>query len=167
MVLALSMLLKILTALFLLTSCTRESRLDYPAKIDRAELSEKLAVGVYNKVYFDSNSVELNESAKIILKAQAEWLKKQGNDGNRYKIKIEGHSDERGTRECNLTLGRERANAAKKYLVFLGIESNKISAISYGKEKPEITGSFEEAWNINRRAVTIIDSFISQTTRNE
>ncbi|GFZ80517.1 hypothetical protein RLOatenuis_1610 [Rickettsiales bacterium] len=161
------MLLKILAALFLLTSCTGK-RLNYPAKIDKVELHEQPTISVYNKVYFDSGSAELNESARIILRAQAEWLKKLDDDsGSKYKIKIEGHSDERGSRECNLTLGMARANAAKKYLVFLGIDPNRISTIAYGKEKPEVTGSFEEAWGMNRRAVTIMEQYATQAIYDE
>ena len=83
---------------------------------------------------------------------QAQWL----NRYSQYTFTIEGHADERGTREYNLALGERRANAAKNYLVSLGVAANRISTVSYGKERPAATGSNEQAWAQNRRAVSVV-----------
>jgi len=102
-------------------------------------------------IYFDTDRFNIDAQDTAALQAQAQWLSK-------YPAKratIEGHCDERGTRDYNLALGEKRANAAKNYLVSLGIDVARLSTISYGKEKPVATGSTEEAWAKNRRAVTV------------
>ncbi|MEQ1706615.1 MAG: peptidoglycan-associated lipoprotein Pal, partial [Rickettsiales bacterium] len=85
------------------------------------------------------------------LEVQANWLKQNAN----VNITIEGHCDERGPREYNIALGERRATAAKKFLVGLGVSANRVSTISYGKERPAVAGSDESAWSQNRRAVTV------------
>ena len=90
--------------------------------------------------------------AQQTLTHQAEWLKQY----SKVNVTVEGHCDERGTREYNLALGERRAAAAKKYLVGTGIAANRISTISYGKERPAVIGSDESAWSQNRRAVTVV-----------
>jgi len=102
-------------------------------------------------VYFTVNGYSLDAAAKADLQAQAEWLK----DNPRAVILIEGRCDERGTREYNLALGDRRANAARSYLTTLGIAPNRIRTISYGKDKPVVFGSDEEAWAKNRSATTV------------
>ncbi len=101
--------------------------------------------------YFDFDSFQVNEQAKEALRQNAEWLKSHPGS----KVRIEGHCDERGTTEYNLALGEKRANAAKRYLVSLGIKRGRISTISYGKERPADPGHSEEAWAKNRRAVLV------------
>ena len=102
-------------------------------------------------VYFALNSSSLDATAKADLKAQAEWLKKNP----KALIVIEGRCDERGTREYNLALGDRRANIARSYLLANGIAAKRIRTISYGKDKPVVLGSNEEAWAKNRSATTV------------
>lgn len=103
-------------------------------------------------VYFAFDSSSLSESALLILKKQASWL----NAYPKTTITIEGNCDERGTREYNLALGERRANAVKDYLISQGVAPSRISVISYGKERPAVIGSSEEAWALNRRAVSVV-----------
>jgi len=103
-------------------------------------------------IYFDFDKYDIRPSDAEILKENAAALKKNPN----MKIQIEGHCDERGTAEYNLALGERRANSVKNYLISLGISPNRISSISYGKEKPLDPGHNEEAWAKNRRAHTIV-----------
>ena len=110
-------------------------------------------VAVGDRVLFDYDSAKLDSSAKILLDAQSRFLRANTD----LNFIIEGHADERGTREYNLALGEQRATAVRDYLVIQGIDSNRIKVISYGKEKPAVVGSNTMAWSKNRRAVTIID----------
>ncbi|WP_136163736.1 peptidoglycan-associated lipoprotein Pal [Sphingomonas flavalba] len=105
-----------------------------------------------DRVHFALDSSDLDGESRAILDSQAQWLNQYGN----VRITIEGHCDERGTREYNLALGERRANAAKNYLAAAGISASRINVISYGKERPEATGSDEASWAQNRRAVTVI-----------
>ncbi|RVQ69722.1 peptidoglycan-associated lipoprotein Pal [Croceicoccus ponticola] len=102
-------------------------------------------------VYFDTDESNIDSADMATLQSQAQWLMQFTNK----RITIEGHCDERGTREYNLALGERRANAAKNYLVGLGIDASRISTLSYGKERPKAMGSNEGAWAQNRRAVTV------------
>jgi len=113
---------------------------------------EDLVVNVGDRVFFDFDKYNLKPPARSTLEKQAVWLKKYPALG----ITIEGHCDERGTREYNLALGERRANAAKDYLIALGIASDRIKTISYGKERPVALGSNEAAWAQNRRSVTVV-----------
>lgn len=104
-----------------------------------------------DRVFFDTDRYNIDSADMATLQSQARWLL-------RYpakRITVEGHCDERGTRDYNLALGERRANAAKNYLVSLGVDTNRISTVSYGKERPVALGSNEEAWAQNRRAVTV------------
>jgi peptidoglycan-associated lipoprotein len=103
-------------------------------------------------VHFATDSSDIDSEAQSILTKQAAWLQKFPN----VRVTIEGHCDERGTREYNLALGDRRANSAKNFLVNAGVAASRISVISYGKERPIATGSDEEAWAQNRRAVTVV-----------
>ena len=116
-------------------------------------LSTILTVDVGDRVFFDFDKYSLKAKARQTLERQATFLK--NNAG--VKVILQGHADERGTREYNLALGERRASAAKNYLVALGINPNRITIISYGKERPAVAGSNEAAWSQNRRAVTTID----------
>ncbi len=109
-------------------------------------------VEVPDRILFGYDAFELNADSKKTLDSQVAWLKSD----EKIKIIIEGHCDERGTREYNLALGERRANSAKKYLIDNGISSNRISLISYGKEKPAFFGASEEIFAKNRRAVTVV-----------
>jgi peptidoglycan-associated lipoprotein len=108
---------------------------------------------VGDRVFFDTDSSTVREDGRQTLNRQAEWLKKYGN----YQITVEGHCDERGTREYNLALGERRANAARQYLIAQGIPASRIKTVSYGKERPDPVGSDEAAWARNRRAVTALE----------
>lgn len=107
-----------------------------------------------NTVHFAFDQYDIDPEARAILDSQARWL--AAHPG--VRVTIEGHCDERGTREYNLALGDRRANAAKNYLAARGISPSQISTISYGKERPVALGSDESSWAQNRRAVTIVIS---------
>ena len=112
---------------------------------------EYLASGVPDRVFFATNETVLTTASRETLRAQAAWLRKNSN----ITIVVEGHADERGTREYNLALGERRANAAKDYLMTYGISSDRISVLSYGKERPVDAGSNPLSWSKNRRSVTV------------
>ena len=112
---------------------------------------EMLAVDVPDWVFFAYDSYSLTSAAQATLAKQAKWLKANGS----VTIAIEGHADERGTREYNLALGDRRANAAKDYLMTYGISSDRISVLSYGKERPVDSGSNPLSWSKNRRSVSV------------
>ena len=112
---------------------------------------EYLATGVKDRVFFASNKTTLTTAARDTLRAQAGWMRKK----SKLTFTIEGHADERGTREYNLALGERRANSAKDYLMTYGISANRISVISYGKERPVDSGSNPLSWSKNRRSVTV------------
>ena len=112
---------------------------------------EYLASGVPDRVFFATNESILTTKSRDTLRKQAAWLRKNSS----INVVVEGHADERGTREYNLALGERRANAVKDYLMTYGISSNRISVISYGKERPVDSGSDPLAWSKNRRSVTV------------
>ena len=114
---------------------------------------EDLIVNVGDRVFFDYDSSDLDSDAQELLQDQVAWLKQYSD----VSVIIEGHCDERGTREYNLALGEKRAQAVKNYLISLGISSNRVSTISYGKERPAVVGSNDGAWAQNRRSVTIVN----------
>ena len=114
---------------------------------------EDLIVNVGDRVYFGYDSSELDSDALELLQDQVAWLKQYSN----VEVTIEGHCDERGTREYNLALGEKRAQAVKNYLIGLGISPDRVSTISYGKERPAVVGSNDGAWAQNRRSVTTIN----------
>ena len=117
-----------------------------------AGTQEDLIVNVGDRVFFEFDSSELTVDAQATLDAQAAWLM-QYSDTN---ITIEGHADERGTREYNLALGDKRAFAVYSYLAQAGIDTNRMEYISWGKERPEVVGSDETAYSQNRRGVTTV-----------
>ena len=112
---------------------------------------EFLATGVRDRVFFATNKSTLTTASRDTLRKQAAWMRKKA----KLTFTIEGHADERGTREYNLALGERRANAVKDYLMTYGISGNRLSVISYGKERPVNSGSNPLAWSQNRRAVTV------------
>ena len=110
-----------------------------------------LAEGVKDRVFFATNESILTTASRETLRAQAAWLRKNPD----VTVVVEGHADERGTREYNLALGERRANAAKDYLMTYGVSSDRITVLSYGKERPVDSGSTPLAWSKNRRSVTV------------
>ena len=113
-----------------------------------------LASGVPDRIFFATNKSSLTTAARETLRKQATYLRKNKS----LNVTIEGHADERGTREYNLALGERRANSVKEFLVSLGVDAGRITTISYGKERPAADGSSSESWAENRRAVTIVGS---------
>jgi peptidoglycan-associated lipoprotein len=105
-----------------------------------------------DRIFFDTAQYDIDDRDRATLDAQAAWLQRYPT----VRVTIEGHADERGTRDYNLALGDRRANAAKNYLAARGISAARMTVISYGKERPEALGSDETAWAQNRRAVTVL-----------
>ena len=114
---------------------------------------EDLVVSVGDRVFFDFDKFNIKSSDRKVLEKQAAWLKTYP----KVFITIQGHADERGTREYNLALGERRANSVKDYLISLGVNPGRVNTISYGKERPVATGSSESAWSQNRRGVTKVN----------
>jgi len=112
---------------------------------------EYLATGVKDRVFFATNKSTLTTASRDTLRKQAAWMRKKSD----LSFTIEGHADERGTREYNLALGERRANTVKDYLMTYGISGSRLSVISYGKERPVNSGSNPLAWSQNRRSVTV------------
>lgn len=113
---------------------------------------QDLATNVGDRVFFAYDSSDLAPEARDTLNRQVEWLNRYPN----LQITIEGHSDERGTREYNLALGERRATSVKNYLVSMGVPSSRVNTISYGKERPAVVGSDAASWAQNRRGVTTV-----------
>ncbi|MDX1702798.1 MAG: peptidoglycan-associated lipoprotein Pal [Altererythrobacter ishigakiensis] len=110
------------------------------------------AVNGQNVIYFDTDRFNIDSADAAALQSQAQYLSRYP----QVRITVEGHADERGTREYNLALGERRANAAKNYLVGLGVDASRIATVSYGKERPVALASNEQAWAQNRRAVSVV-----------
>ena len=140
---------------FVLTSCaTQTTKVDSQIQGDvymGTDTVEYLADGVPDRVFFATNESVLTTASRETLRKQAAWLRKNPE----ITVVLEGHADERGTREYNLALGERRANSAKDYLMTYGISSARISVISYGKERPVDSGSNPLSWSKNRRSVTV------------
>ena len=114
---------------------------------------EELVQSVGDRIFFEFDSAVLGADARRTLDRQAEWLRLFPE----IALVIEGHADERGTREYNLALGERRANAVREYLITQGIGPSRLRTISYGKERPYALGHNDEAWALNRRSVSVID----------
>ena len=114
--------------------------------------AQDFTVNVGDRIFFDTDSTSIRADAQGILTRQAQWLNKYGN----YAIVVEGHADERGTREYNLALGARRAAATRDYLVSRGVAANRIRTITYGKERPVAVCDDISCWSQNRRAVTTL-----------
>jgi peptidoglycan-associated lipoprotein len=112
-----------------------------------------LEQAIGDRVLFDYDSHDLTAEGRTILEKQAAWM----NEYPQLTVTIQGHADERGTREYNLALGDRRANAVKTYLQAYGIQADRVSTISYGKEQPAVVGSDESSWSQNRRSVTVVN----------
>ena len=114
---------------------------------------QDFVVNVGDRVFFDYDKFDLKPEARAVLDRQAAWMRQFGS----VNLTVEGHCDERGTREYNLALGERRANAAKDYLVAKGVPAARLKIISYGKERPAVLGSNEAAWAQNRRSVSVVN----------
>lgn len=114
---------------------------------------EDFVNNIGDRVFFGYDSSDLSGEARATLERQANWLNQYSN----LTVTIEGHADERGTREYNLALGERRANAVRNYLTALGVPASRIAVISYGKERPVVFGSDARSWAENRRAVTAVN----------
>ena len=144
----------VLTASILLTACATQTKKTGQMQGDvytGTDTVEYLASGVPDRVFFATNETVLTTASRETLRKQATWLRKNSD----INVVLEGHADERGTREYNLALGERRANSAKDYLMTYGISSDRISVLSYGKEKPVDSGSNPLSWSKNRRSVTV------------
>ncbi len=150
-----------------------ESSVDAQATADREQMSDgplsdiydeslqgpapgtqaDLVVNVGDRIFYGYDRYDLSAEARSVLEKQAQWLNQYQN----LSITVEGHADERGTREYNLALGERRANSVKNYLVALGVSPSRITTISYGKERPAVPGSNEQSWAQNRRGVTVVE----------
>jgi peptidoglycan-associated lipoprotein len=144
----------ILIASLVLTACATQKKTTGELQGDvytGSESVEYLASGVPDRVFFATNETVLTTASRETLRKQATWLRKNSD----INVVLEGHADERGTREYNLALGERRANSAKDYLMTYGISSDRISVLSYGKERPVDSGSNPLSWSKNRRSVTV------------
>ena len=144
----------VLLASLLLSACATQKKTTGQLQGDvytGTDTVEYLASGVPDRVFFATNETVLTTASRETLRKQAGWLRKNSD----ITVVLEGHADERGTREYNLALGERRANSAKDYLMTYGISSDRISVLSYGKERPVDSGSNPLSWSKNRRSVTV------------
>ena len=148
--------LLVIMAGLILTACATTKKVETTSQMQGdvytgTDTVEYLASGVPDRVFFATNESILTTRSRDTLRKQATWLRAN----SEITVVLEGHADERGTREYNLALGERRANAAKDYLMTYGVSANRISVISYGKERPVDSGSNPLAWSKNRRSVTV------------
>ena len=146
----------VLMASLILTACATTKKVETGSQMQGdvytgTDTVEYLASGVPDRVFFATNESVLTTASRDTLRKQATWLRAN----SEITVVLEGHADERGTREYNLALGERRANAAKDYLMTYGVSANRISVISYGKERPVDAGSNPLSWSKNRRSVTV------------
>ncbi len=163
-------LITLIAATFLLAACTSDEEVTMTADTTTSATTstttaptaiagptpgsqEHLVVNVGDRVFYDYDRSDLRPEARTTVEALAVWL----NSYPAATIAVEGHADERGTREYNLALAERRANSVRDYLVALGIGTNRLSTISYGKERPAVLGSNEESWAQNRRGVFVVN----------
>ena len=146
-------LLIIIATTFALSACStaKKSTVGSGDVYTGSDTVQYLASGVKDRVFFATNKSALTTASRDTLRKQASWMRKNKN----LNVVLEGHGDERGTREYNLALAEKRANAARDYLLTYGISGKRISVISYGKEKPVNSASTPLAWSQNRRSVTV------------
>ena len=146
----------VIMAGLILTACATTKKVETGSQMQGdvytgTDTVEYLASGVPDRVFFATNESILTTRSRDTLRKQATWLRKNPE----VSVVVEGHADERGTREYNLALGERRSNAAKDYLMKYGVSAGRISVISYCKERPVDSGSNPLAWSKNRRSVTV------------
>tara|TARA_B100001245_G_C22840143_1_gene403901 strand:- start:297 stop:770 length:474 start_codon:yes stop_codon:yes gene_type:complete len=147
-------ILIVVLASFALTACATSKKSTGKMQGDvytGTDTVEYLATGVKDRVFFATNKSTLTTASRDTLRKQAAWMRKNSD----LSVTVEGHADERGTREYNLALGERRANAVKDYLMTYGISGSRVAVISYGKERPVNSGSTPLSWSQNRRSVTV------------
>ena len=147
-------ILLVMFASLVLTACatsTKKTGMMQGDVYTGSDTVEYLATGVRDRVFFATNKSTLTTASRDVLRKQAAFMRKKKD----ATFTIEGHADERGTREYNLALGERRANSAKDYLMTYGVSASRISVISYGKERPVDAGSNPLSWSKNRRSVTV------------
>ena len=135
-----------------IAACAKQQP-DHNAMAAAPGSQQDFIVNVGDRVFFDTDSSELSQQARATLDKQAQWL----NQYNHYSFIVEGHADERGTREYNLALGARRAETVREYLVSRGVQAQRMRTISYGKERPVAVCNDISCWSQNRRAVTVLD----------
>ena len=150
-------ILLVILASIALTACAAQTKKAAKGQMQSdvytgTDTVEYLATGVKDRVFFATNKSTLTTASRDTLRAQAAWMRGKGKS---LSFTIEGHADERGTREYNLALGERRANGVKDYLMTYGVSGSRLSVISYGKERPVNSGSNPLAWSQNRRSVTV------------
>ncbi|MGA3308207.1 MAG: peptidoglycan-associated lipoprotein Pal [Xanthobacteraceae bacterium] len=145
----------IVLAALAITGCAKQQQPDQTAMAGAAApgSQQDFVVNVGDRVFFDTDSSELSEQARATLDKQAQWL----NNYSRYAFTIEGHADERGTREYNIALGARRAQTVREYLTSRGVAAQRMHTISYGKERPVAVCNDISCWSQNRRAVTVLN----------
>lgn len=149
--------LSLFAAVVLVAACAQpqqEAAVDTTVAVSAIEpgSQEDFVVNVGDRVFFAFDRSDLSAEARVTLERQAAWLQQYPN----RRIVVEGHADERGTREYNLGLGERRANSVRQYLVALGVDAGRLTTVSYGKERPAVLGSNEAAWAQNRRGVSVV-----------
>ncbi len=147
----------VLSCFLALAACSKKSTPDLdagtgPGSEARPGSEQDFSVNVGDRIYFSEDKSTLAPEAQETLRRQAQWLNQYGN----VTVQVEGHADERGTREYNIALSARRATAAREFLIAQGVRANRISSIAYGKERPAALCDAEQCWSQNRRAVTVI-----------
>jgi peptidoglycan-associated lipoprotein len=142
----------VILAGLMIAGCAKQ-QVDQTSSAAAPGSQQDFVVNVGDRVFFETDSSELTEPARASLDKQAQWL----NNYNRYAFTIEGHADERGTREYNIALGARRAQTVREYLTSRGIAAQRMRTISYGKERPVAVCDDISCWSQNRRAVTVLD----------
>jgi peptidoglycan-associated lipoprotein len=152
----------VLSCVFLLAACETPGSADETGDTGAATsqmdpngvdaMNQQFSENAGDRVFFETNSSVVSSEGRATIERQAKWLGQYAN----INVVIEGHADERGTREFNLALGERRANAAKEVLIAAGVSASRITTITYGKERPAVLGSSEQSWSQNRRAVTVL-----------
>ena len=137
-----------------IASCAKQPEPTPMANAAAPGSQQDFIVNVGDRVFFDTDSSELSEQARATLDKQALWL----NQYARYAFTIEGHADERGTREYNIALGARRAQTVREYLVSRGVSAQRMRTISYGKERPVAVCNDISCWSQNRRVVTVLNA---------
>ncbi len=142
----------IASSVLVLASCTGNKKVASHTTFE-TPVSKDFAHSLKDRVFYAFDSSELSTESKATLDHQAEWMKSHGH----ASYKIEGHADERGTREYNIALGERRAHGVKRYLISKGLDAGQLHVVSFGKEKPAVLGHDEQAWAQNRRSVVITE----------
>jgi peptidoglycan-associated lipoprotein len=150
----------VLSCFLALAACSKKNTPDLDAGTGpgtgdvRPGSEQDFTTNVGDRIYFSEDKSTLSPEAQETLRRQAQWLNQYGN----IMVQVEGHADERGTREYNIALSARRATAAREFLIAQGVSAGRISSIAYGKERPVALCDAEQCWSQNRRAVTVITS---------